>query len=116
GGPNRSNDRAPAVHPERSSAPTEELAGFILALPDGRPVFRQADLPSHALSPPPGGDAAISPALMLSQGLRPGDFARVRVTRGRGRPQVVEAVEVAGWRPDVAAQRPKFDNLTAIHP
>ena len=111
--------RAPADHPRQDSTergPTVELAGYVLVLPDGRPVFRPAERPSEALSPRPGGDAAISPDVILSQGLRPGDFARVLVTTGRGRPQVVEAVEVAGWRPDVAAQRPKFDNLTAIHP
>jgi transcription termination factor Rho len=100
----------------RISRPPEERAGYVLALPDGRMILRPAERPSQALNSIPGEDALISPAVLLSNGLRPGDFARVLVDTSRGRPQVVEAVEVAGWRPDVAAQRPRFDNMTPTHP
>ena len=96
-------------------AQVEERAGYVLALPDGRLVFRPAERPAQALRSA-GQDVLIRPAAALNQGLRPGDFARVQLSLGRGRPQLVAALEVSGWRPDVAAQRPRFDNMTAIHP
>ncbi|HEV2121431.1 MAG TPA: transcription termination factor Rho [Chloroflexota bacterium] len=99
----------------RLSEPIEE-SGFVLALPDGRTIFRPADRPNAALRATPGQDASIPPGFLLTRGLRPGDHARVLVEVGRGRPQVVEALEVAGLPPEEAARRPRFDNLTAIHP
>ena len=93
-----------------------EVAGYILALPDGRTVFREAARPSHALQPSPPGDAAIPPGFLLTRGMRPGDAARVLVDDTHRRPQVAEVLEVSGLAAQVAAQRPRFDNLTAIHP
>lgn len=87
-------------------------------LPEGRaerPILRPAANPTQALYPVPGGDAAIPPGWLLTRGLRPGDFARVLVTDDR-RPQVVEVLEVSGLPPEQAAQRPRFENLTAVYP
>jgi transcription termination factor Rho len=88
----------------------------VLELQGGRTVFRAAEQPSRAIRPAPQGDATIPPGFLLTRGLRPGDNACVLVDYSRGRPQVVEAVEVAGLAPEAAARRPRFDNLTAIHP
>jgi transcription termination factor Rho len=109
--------RATGATGEQASvgAPIEEF-GFVLALPDNRTIFRPADRAAAALRTVPGGDATIPPGFLLTRGLRPGDHARVLVEVGRGRSQVVEAIEVAGMSPQEAAQRPRFDNLTAIHP
>jgi transcription termination factor Rho len=109
--------QAPAPRPAaRRALPPIEQCGFVLALPNGRTIFREAARPAHALRPAPGGDAAVPPGLVLTRGLRPGDAARVLVEHSRGRPQVVEALEVSGVPPAAAAQRPRFDSLTAIHP
>ncbi|HEX2184386.1 MAG TPA: transcription termination factor Rho, partial [Chloroflexota bacterium] len=107
------NEQAPAVP---RGAQLSALSGFILDLPDGRLIFRQAARPSHALRAAPGGDATISPALALRCGLRPGDAANVLVDDSRARAQVVEVIEVSGLAPEEAAQRPRFDELTAVHP
>ncbi len=111
-------DFTPRTEPleRRPAAPPEEHFGYVLALPDGRAVFRTAANPSQALRATPRGDALIPPGFVLTKGLRPGDEARVLVDYSRGRPAVVDAVEVAGLAPDEAARRPRFDNLTAIHP
>jgi transcription termination factor Rho len=93
----------------------EEEVGFVLALPDGRIIFRPAAKPSHALRPTPSGDATVPPGFLLTRGLRPGSFARVLVDYSR-RPQVTDVLDVEGLSPEEAAQRPRFDNLTAIHP
>lgn len=95
---------------------TEELSGFVLALPGGRTIFRAAERPSHALRPMPGGDMAIPPGFLVTKGLREGDFAKVLVADQRGKLQMIDVLEVAGYRPEVAAQRPRFESLTAIHP
>jgi transcription termination factor Rho len=92
-----------------------ERTGYVLALPDGRTVFREAAQPAQALRGAPGGDATIPPGFLVTRGLRPGDHARVLVDESRGR-IVREALEVAGLAPEAAAQRPRFDGLTAIHP
>ena len=111
-------DFAPRNEPveRRPSTPPEELFGYVLALADGRAVFRTAANPSEALRATPRGAALIPPGFVLTKGLRPGDEARVLVDYSRGRPTVVDAIEVAGLPPDDAARRPRFDNLTAIHP
>ena len=106
-------DQRPASQP--TAAPQEER-GFILALPDGRSVFRVADRPADALRANPRGDASVPPGFLLTKGLRPGDDATVLVDYSRGRPAVVDAIEVAGMPPEEAARRPRFDSLTAIHP
>lgn len=93
-----------------------EVTGFILDLPDGRTIFREAARPSYALRSVPGSDAQLPPALVLANGLRPGDQARVLIEERRGRSQVAEVLEVSGLSPEAAAQRPRFDSLTAVHP
>ena len=100
----------------RPAGPPQEEHGFILALPDGRTVFRAAERPSDALRANPRGDAAVPPGFLLTKGLRPGDEATVLVDYSRGRPAVVDAVQVAGVSPEEAAKRPRFDSLTAVHP
>ena len=110
--------RAPRMQqesPPRQSAP-EEAAGYVMALPDGRTVFREASSPTHALKASTRGDAQIPPGFLLTKGLRPGDQARVLVEYGRGRSQVVDVIEVGGIPPEEAAKRPRFDNMTATHP
>ena len=107
---------AVAQAPPRPSEPPVEEHGYVLELPDGRTVFRVAAKPVHALDRPPQGDATVPPGFLLTRGLRPGDEARLLVEYVRGRGQVVGALEVAGMPPEEAARRPRFDNLTAIHP
>jgi transcription termination factor Rho len=115
--PAEGNAPAEPVHGrEREVLRGVERAGYVLALPDGRTIFREAERPAHALRSVPGGDALIPPGFLLTRGLRPGDQIRALVDERRNRPQVVEALEVAGLPPEAAAQRPRFDNLTAVHP
>ncbi|MGI8423383.1 MAG: transcription termination factor Rho, partial [Chloroflexota bacterium] len=101
---------------DRPSAAPEEERGFILSLPDGRFVFRAGDRPADALRANPRGDASVPPGFLLTRGLRNGDEATVLVDYSRGRPAVVEAIEVASMAPEDAARRPRFDSLTAVHP
>ncbi len=112
----------PGAQPPQEAAPAgrqpRPQEGYVLVLPEGRaerPVFRPAAHAAQALVPAPGGDAAIPPAWLLTRGLRPGDFARVLV-EGDRRPQVVEVLEVSGLPPEQAAQRPRFESLTAVFP
>src|SRR5947209_8448572 len=88
-GPSRGYARGPGTSappvPQRPSRPPEEREGYVLVLPDGRPILRTAQRPSEALNANPNEDALISPATMVASGLRPGDFARVLVDVGRGR-------------------------------
>jgi transcription termination factor Rho len=93
-----------------------ELSGYVLDLPDGRTIFREAARPSYALRSVPGGDALIPPPFLLTKGLRPGDQARVLIEERRGRSQVAEVLDVSGMTPEAAALRPRFDSLTAEHP
>ncbi|CAA9298312.1 MAG: Transcription termination factor Rho [uncultured Chloroflexi bacterium] len=106
--------RQPA--PVRPAAPPEPEEGYILELPDGRTVFRAATQPSQALRPSPRGDASIPPGFLLTRGLRPGDQAQALVDYSQRRPQVVGVLEVSGMLPADAAKRPRFDNMTAVHP
>jgi transcription termination factor Rho len=93
-----------------------ELEGYVLDLPDGRRIFREAARSAYALRPVPGSDALIPPGMQLTRGLRPGDQARVLVEERRGRPHVEDVISVSGLSPEAAAQRPRFDSLTAVHP
>ncbi|MGH2350956.1 MAG: transcription termination factor Rho [Chloroflexota bacterium] len=112
----RPQPSAPGAGERQAPPPSVELSGFILETPDGRTIFREAARPSYALRPVPGGDATIPPGFLLTRGLRPGDAARVLVDDSRGRPRVVEALEVSGLSPEAATHRPRFDNMTAVHP
>ncbi len=93
-----------------------ELEGYVLDLPDGRLIFREAARSAYALRSVPGSDALIPPGMQLTRGLRPGDQARVLVEERRGRPHVEDVISVSGLSPEAAAQRPRFDSLTAVHP
>src|SRR5688572_15022722 len=62
--------------PVREVSRAVERTGYVLALPDGRTIFREAERPAHALRQVPGGDATIPPELLLTRGLRPGDQVR----------------------------------------
>jgi transcription termination factor Rho len=93
-----------------------ELEGYVLDLPDGRLIFREAARSAYALRPVPGSDALIPPGMTLTRGLRPGDQARVLVEERRGRSHVADVISVSGLSPEAAAQRPRFDSLTAVHP
>jgi transcription termination factor Rho len=93
-----------------------ELEGYVLDLPDGRLIFREAARSAYALRPVPGSDALIPPGMQQTRGLRPGDQARVLVEERRGRPHVEDVISVSGLSPEAAAQRPRFDSLTAVHP
>lgn len=116
--PQRSRSASQASRARAAVPPVEtaECSGYILELPDGRTVFREAARPAHALRPPPAGDAIVPPGFLITRGLRPGDHARVLVDVSHARAQVVEALEVAGLSPEAAARRPRFDSLTAVHP
>jgi transcription termination factor Rho len=118
GGGQQSRGGAPRVQQEAPTRPStpEEVVGYVMALPDGRTIFREASSPTHALKASPRGDALIPPGFLLTKGLRPGDQARVLVEYGRGRSQVVDVLEVGGLSPEEAAKRPRFDSMTATHP
>src|SRR5262245_21137535 len=87
-------DARPAPAAERRTPALVELSGYVLDLPDGRTVFREAARPSYALRSVPGSDALIPPPFLLTKGLRPGDQARVLIEERRGRSQVAEVLEV----------------------
>jgi transcription termination factor Rho len=122
GGRSRRPETAPATAGTRSAPDSArpvalvELVGYVLDLPDGRTIFREAARPTYALQSVPGSDALIPNELLLTKGLRPGDHARVLVEERRGRPQVADVLEVSGLTPEAAALRPRFDSLTAVHP
>lgn len=79
-------------------------------------VLRAASRAVDALAPGVTPDAAISPAIALARGVRPGD-AIVATVAGTGRnARVVDVASVDGRSPNAAAARPRFDQLTAIYP